>query len=294
MDARYLTAVAECLVFHKIIGQVSDLTQANFKANIRAFQMAHGGLLADGDLGELTAWALQAQRVEEGPQLGSVSVPVDSTAAVESIPMNLRADAAAAAANLFAAVRAKGGIVTSAGGIRPLSATANAHQSARSMHYPGIAFDLAVATGGFKPDSDPFVIERTGATSGPGYWRVWALATDGEERTVTASVHTGSWSNIKVTTKSVTGKFLNFTDMAKAQGFQPIGPRSGYLASTNKAYMSSEWWHFQYEAALIPNFSQLGIEMLRMGGSAYTSNGIASANAALWGERRALFKQRWN
>jgi hypothetical protein len=295
LDARYLTAVGECLVFHKIIGKTSDLTPANFKANIRAFQSAHGGLLADGELGELTAWALQAQRAEAGPQLASVPVPVDSVPGGDaSVPLNLRADAAAAANTLFAAIRAKGGIVTSAGGFRALSVKPNAHQSARSMHYPGLAFDLAVTTGSFNPDKDPFVIERSGTTSGPGYWRVWVRAPGGDERTVKATIHSGAWANIKVTTKTVTGKFLSFTDLAKAHGFQPIGPRSGYLAPTQKAYMSSEWWHFQYEAALIPNFSQLGIEMLRVGGGSYTANGIAAANPPLWEERRAMFKQRWN
>lgn len=179
MDARYLRAVADCLVFHNIIGSPSELTDANFKAKVRAFQTSHGGLFVDGDIGELTAWELQARMVTDGPQLMSVNVPVDSTPSVQSVPMNLRADAAGAAAQLFAAVRAKGGIVTSAGGIRPISTTPNAHQSARSMHYPGLAFDLAVATGGFDPDKDPFVLERTGTTSGPNYWRVWSRATGG-------------------------------------------------------------------------------------------------------------------
>jgi hypothetical protein len=294
MDARYLRAVADCLVFHNIIGTPSELTDANFKAKVRAFQTSHGGLFVDGDIGELTAWELQARMVTDGPQLMSVNVPVDSTPSVQSVPMNLRADAAGAAAQLFASVRAKGGIVTSAGGFRPLSTTPNAHQSARSMHYPGLAFDLAVTTGGFDPDKDPFVLERTGATSGPNYWRVWSRATGGDSQTIKATVHSGSWNNIKVQTKTVTGKFINFSDLARAHGFQSIGPRSGYLAATSKQYMSSEWWHFQYEAALIPNFSQLGIEMIRVGGPTYTAERIRTANANLWDERRAIFRQKWN
>ncbi len=293
MDERYLNAVAQCLVFHKVIGHASELTIANLKAKIRAFQTSHGGLLADGDIGELTAWALQEEMAAAQPQLKAVKVAVDDTPTVTSVPMSLRADAAEAADALFADVRSLGGIVTSAGGFRSLSTVPNAHQSARSMHYPGLAFDLAVSTGGFDPDRDPFVLERTGAT-GAGYWRVWCRAAAGEDIKFTATVHSGSWDNIKVKTAPVSGRFVDFTGLAEAHGFRPIGPRSGYLGATGKRYMSSEWWHFQFEAALVPGFSQLGIEMLRVDGAAYTASGIRSANPDLWDERRAIFRQKWN
>jgi len=294
MEEKFIKAVAECLVFHRIIGDESDLNAANFKSMVRAFQSSYGGLLADGVPGSLTAWALQAEFAEAKPQLKSVGVAVDSTATIRSIPMNLRSDAAAAAQALFTEVRDLGGIVTSAGGFRGLSVRPNAHQSARSMHYPGLAFDLAVSTGGFNVDTDPFVLERTGATSGRDYWRVWCRASGGAARTFEATYHTGGWDNIKPKKKTETGNYVNFSDLARKHGFQSIGPRSGYLSGTNKKYMSSEWWHFQYEAALVPHFSQLGIEMLRVDSANYTSDRIKSINPELWDERRSLFKEAWN
>ena len=98
---------------------------------------------------------------------------------------------------------------------------------------------------------------------------MWARAEGGEERTLQAVQHrtTGSgWSAVEKDIREVTGRFVNFTQIAAEEGFQPIGPRPRYKSRKPMQYMSSEWWHFQHEASLTPEFSQFGIELLRVEG----------------------------
>ncbi|MCP4563128.1 MAG: hypothetical protein GY873_19840 [Bosea sp.] len=293
MNAEYISAIGRCLVFHGIIDSMSELTTQNFKSKITAFQLQHGGLLADGDPGGLTLWALQEPMLKNAANLKSISVKTDKAPGSGGfLKMSLREDAAAAFEKLAADVRAAGAIVTSAGGFRPLEVVANAHQSARSMHYPGLAFDLATdkGSGGFAPDTDAYVLEWLGGAA--RRWTVWARATQGQSMTINATFHKWAPNNaVTVHSKIVSGDFINLTEIAGSHGFKPIGARSGYMQPTDKQYMSAEWWHFQYERALVRDFSLLGIEMLKIAG--FTPNAIQTKNPALWDERRAIFGDKW-
>ena len=251
---------------------------------VRTFQDA-AGLVTDGVLGPLTAWELQKVLLRVPIPLTTVPVnpPNDR---ISETRVTLRDDVAWAYQNLAAEVRAAGGHMTSAGGLRRLTSGANSTRSALSHHYWAGAFDLGLPSGFFDPDRDPFVIERTG----PRTWQVWARAKDAPERTVTATYWKSMRSGIDLT-KEVTAPLLDFTALARKHGFQPIGPRTPFTRSSNRLYGGAEWWHFQYEAALWPGISQIGIEILRMAGVSEES--FRKQNPGLWARSRSVFKEDW-
>lgn len=157
------------------------------------------------------------------------------------------------------------------------------------MHYPGLAFDVAVQSGFFKPDEDPFVVVKNVAED--PYWIVYARAAGGTQQTLQATYGSGGWSDLKIKTKEVKGKFINFTELCRSHGFYPIRPRPLYLQDKNKAYLSSEWWHFQANHLLTPKISQFGIELLRLEG--ITEAKIQNENDAAWDNRLSIFGVNW-
>ncbi len=64
------------------------------------------------------------------------------------------------------------------------------------------------------------------------------------------------------TAPSVTGHFLNLTDLMARHGFKPIPPRPGF--DTGRSRLLTEWWHFQYETGLIPYATTFGSELERV------------------------------
>lgn len=281
----YLDKLGELLAFHGVISGVSQLTQANLKTHVTTFQKKKG-LFADGDPGQNTLWALQKPFYGAKPKLGIEKIVVDPF----SIPhIRLRSDAAALCREIKSAMDDVGARLTSDGGIRSLDDGANAHRSAKSMHYPGLAFDVAIQSGFWKPDTDPFVVVKN--TSDSPYWVVYARAQGGSEMTLQATYGSGGWDKLKVQTKTVKGKFINFTELCRAHGFYPIGPRPLFLQPKDKQYLSSEWWHFQANDLLTPKISQFGIELLRLEG--VTESRIQDENEAAWENRLSIFGSNW-
>lgn len=77
-------------------------------------------------------------------------------------------------------VLAQGGIITSSGAVRSLTATVTSSRSPISFHYVGRALDLMIYSGMVNPDTDPYVITEDGNR----YHRVWARCkTDWEVNT---------------------------------------------------------------------------------------------------------------
>lgn len=285
-EPAYLERFGELLVFHRLINSPGQLTSENFTEAVIAFQ-AKEDILVDGVVGPETLWRLQKAWVIQAEKLLFVRCEADVVPGVDGFEtLDLRADAAERYRALRREVTEGGGVITTAGGKRALTAGANANRSAKSMHYTGLAMDLATTSGFFKPDTDPFVVTRGEDT----YWNVWCRGPGGEDRELEA-IYWQSWNSGKDLKKDVAGTFLDFTDLCRKHGFHPIGPRSSFLRETDRKYLSAEWWHFQANDLLIPELSQLGIEMLMIDG--YAPEHIQAANQGLWGNRKAVYGKDW-
>ena len=179
--------------------------------------------------------------------------------------MTLRSDVAQSYNELYREVHILGGIVTSAGGKRPLASKANPSRSKKSMHYVGRAFDMALPTGMQNPSTDPYLIENAGNRQ----WTVWCKTenTDIPEQTIEAAyVVTRKNSKGKkytiLKTREITARVFNFTEVAKAHGFRRISARRSFFKGG--AYGGAEWWHFQWEDDLEPKKTTFGEELLKV------------------------------
>jgi hypothetical protein len=185
-----------------------------------------------------------------------------------------------------AEVRAAGGVVTSVGGFRGLGAPVTAGRSSTSLHYTGIAIDLATDTGMQDPERDPYLVEPDGRK-----WRLWCRSDSAPEREIGAIVY----RNGRIESHTVTARAFDFTAVAARNGFARIGPRGTFPAD----YLAAEWWHFQYEGALVPWLSQFGIELLslasvRWGGVTTIYDEAHLEAYGLWNYRQRVFHRGTN
>lgn len=286
-NSRYMKRLGELLVFHRIINSPEELKEENFDEKIMEFQEKED-IRIDADPGEDTLWHLQYPWVLQSEKLLFVRCEADQVPGSGGYSsLLLREDAAENYRALRQDVLDHRGVITTAGGKRSLSTGANASRSATSMHYTGLAFDLAIDSGFFSPDNDTFVITR----GEDGYWVVWCRASGGEETELKA-VYWESWNSGVDLEKTIEGKYINFTEICAKHGFYPIRPRSGFTRSYDRKYLSAEWWHFQANDLLIPNLSQFGIELLRI--EDYTPEFIKTSNEHIWSKKNAIFKVDWS
>ena len=117
---------------------------------------------------------------------------------------------------------------------------------------------MALPTGMYKPEKDPYVIEDVGNRR----WNVWMRCDKGEERTIEGTYVTRSGGKTKLKKKEVTGKFVDFTALALKYGFHSIRARKSFFRGGS--YGGAEWWHFQYEKALTSGVSKFGDELLKV------------------------------
>lgn len=180
-----------------------------------------------------------------------MTVPGDPDKGYDST--TLRVDVAEAfSAMRMEAVKA-GAKITSAGGRRRVKKNASPNQSKKSMHYVGRAHDLALPSGMQNPQTDLYVVEPDPAH--PGYWIVWARAEHGTEMAI------DGWVHATQSTKRVTGRFVNLTDLMAKYGFERIKARRSYRKDN---YLASEWWHWQKTDDLITGESRFGDELLKV------------------------------
>ena len=243
---------------------------------VKKFQ-AENGLKADGLAGKGTIGKLNellnarnieiqvgedSQNEEDLPpdeKLSWVKCPADKFPGRAGYTrVTLRSDAAEAYNTLYQEVQDLGGYLTSAGGRRGLASKAGAARSKKSMHYVGLAFDMALPTGMYKPEKAPYVIEDVGNRR----WKVWMRCDKGEEMTVEGTYVTRSGGKTKLNKKEVTDKFVDFTALAKKHGFHSIRARSSFFRGGS--YGGAEWWHFQYERGLTVGESTFGEELLKV------------------------------
>ena len=193
--------------------------------------------------------------------LGWVACPADKVPGFSGYArVTLRSDAAESYKAVRAEVEKLGGVLTSAGGRRGLSAKASPSRSKKSMHYVGLALDLALPTGMQNPKRDPYLIEM----EDDRYWRVWCK-TDNEdvpEVEIKAAYATRSGGKSILRFKTIKCRAFDLTAIFKKHGWERIrGRRSFYRGG---AYGGAEWWHFQYERVLTPNVSKFGEELLKV------------------------------
>lgn len=285
-ETGYFAALKDHLMRAGTIADAATVNRSNFHEHVAAFQRS-ASLSDDGLPGQDTLWALQrdwalsrnlnVRRVDADvwlrPPLTEAEYDPDRHGYRS---FRFREDAATLYEALRADVLAEGAIITSAGSFRDLGATVTAGRSSKSMHYSGLAFDLAPATGMRNPNVDPYIITEDGSR-----WRVWARTDSGTEQTLNAVV----WSSGSTSTRSVTAHVIDFTALAERHGFSRIGPRSTFPAN----YGSAEWWHFQANSLLVPWVSQFGIELLSL--DRYSEAQVQAA-AGIWQNRKAIFKRQ--
>ena len=284
----YYERLGELFQFHDIVDDPQEVTPETVEELTLHFQ-SEANLYVDGIIGPNTLWALQAPFFANKAQLDIVKVLADDAPdGIEALPnFTLREDAAPHFREIAKAMDTKGALLLSSGGVRSLSAQANASRSTKSMHYPGLAIDLCITAGFFNPHQDPYVITANDDQS----WTVWARATGGEDQELEAVYWQGPWTGGRVSTMTLEDKFINITALCAEHGFHPIRPRASFLRPRNKSYLSSEWWHFQAEGLLVPEISQLGPELLRI--KSYDALRIESRNPHLWANHRCIFKKTW-
>jgi hypothetical protein len=285
-DASFMKRMGELLTFHKIISRPADLTEDNFDDMIVEFQ-EKVDIMADGNPRWETLWHLQFPWVESQPKLSFVKCEADKIPGIDGYEhLWLRQDAAERYNGLRKETLSLGGVIPTSGGKRSISEKESAGRSVTSLHYTGLAFDLSCNAGFFNPDTDPFVV----AAAGNGYWEVWLRAKGGQEMKVNV-FYWDNWNSGVDRTKTVQGKFFNFTKLCAKYGFQPIRPRLSFTRAKDRKYIGCEWWHFQANDLLIPNLSQFGIELLRI--DEYSPEMIQKVNDPAWGRKQAIFQIDW-
>jgi hypothetical protein len=285
MDARYYACISEALLFHRIITSADELTDETFEDLIIEFQQK-SGLILDGYAGPETLWAMQYPMVQSQGKMKTERCTTDLNND-ETSAIVLRADAASQFKSLYSAVKSNGGILCCQDS-KCTNELPRCGHSSHSLHYAGLAFDLSYTAGFFRPATDSFVITRT---EQPGeFWTVWCKAPAAPEVTLDAVY----WDNRKSgvdKTLSVTGNYLNFTELCRINGFYPRNPRRPFLRPNGRIYESAEWWHFQANDALVPGFSLFGIELLKIEG--YTEEFLAQNNIQAWEYRKSIFGVDW-
>jgi len=286
LNTIYLKRLGELLVFHRIIKDPYDLTEVNISEKIVEFQ-EKVDIMLDGIPRWETLWQLQFPWAQQEPKMPFVKCDVDFVHGTQGKDhIWLRHDGAERFNALRKEVVNYGGVVTANAGKRSLTEGTSSERSITSMHYVGLAFDLAMDTGFFNPKTDPYVI----TIGGNNYWEVWCRAPKGEERKLNV-VYWDDWNSGIDQTTTVQGKFINLTKICARHGFYPIRPRLSFARKQNRKYTGCEWWHFQADDLLIPNLSQFGIELLRIEG--YTPEHLRSANENLWARKQTIFQLDW-
>jgi len=299
---------------------------------VSAFQTA-SGLLSDGEVGDSTLSAYNFA-LGDGGAAYHIDYNVDVTPDTEIEPSDddgsqlnltkpywpacpadqfngqgnegtvLRSDIAPFYQALYDEVHDLGGIVTSAGGRRLLTAGSNANRSKKSFHYVGRAFDLAPLSGMADPETDPYIIEADPHSD--RHWEVWCRSSLDKDALIKklygGSVAGGkmtieAWQVIEQkdsggntvhipTTKRVQGVFFSFTDVALKHGFNRIRARRSFFTSGNAG--GAEWWHFQNELGLLARITTFGSELRK------TYSLDECREFAYWDEvRNAVFGLDW-
>jgi hypothetical protein len=230
-------------------------------------------LLPDGLVGSATVKELNELLLKQGDkkllfELGDYPDPDETfvklpwvKVSADQVPgsqgysyFRLRKDAASAYNDFRQEVLSLGGVITSAGAKRPLSDSKRSKsRSQKSMHYVGLAFDMALDSAMNNPNKDRYVIEETEDRR----WNVWC-----KTENVNVPIRTVEGYTYHHTRQIVESRMFSITELAKKHGFEPIRARRYFMAGGH--YTGAEWWHFQWEKGLVRGESTFGGELLKL------------------------------
>jgi|GEM_PF-777954 len=272
----YFMELENHLIYHGILSAWDILDRNIFHQAVAEFQ-SRNRLQVDGIPGEQTLWKMQLDYAREVP-FGIRRVPADEVQGYEEgyQHFRLREDVAYYYEGLRNEILSYGGVITSSGSLRDISASLTPGRSTKSLHYTGIAFDLFIHSGMKDPERDPYIITENGRK-----WTVYCRVPDGPVQRLNAVV----WRNGRLTYQPVEARVINFTEIANYYGFFNIGHRGCFPQN----YLCAEWWHFQNEYVLTPFFSQFGIELLRL--ESMDENQLR--RSPLWQNRKKIFRRNW-
>ncbi len=274
-EARFFEGLRDLLALHGVVSADEQLGPDSFGEAVEAFQ-SKKGLSTDGLPGRDTLWAMQRDWAADR-ELGTVRVPADKWGDAYD-RFTLREDVAELYEGLYADIQRRGGQITSAGSFRSLSATVSKGRSKTSIHYAGVALDLAPYSGLARiREGDPYIVERDPAGRG---WRVWCRSGAATE----VQIGPQTWKGKLCDGPETTCGAFDLSEIFRQHGFADIGPRRGY----EKTYSCLEWWHFQCEAVLVPFVSQFGAELLSL--DRYDEAFLKKTPA--WAYHRSVFKSR--
>ncbi|WPU91870.1 hypothetical protein SNE25_21370 [Mucilaginibacter sabulilitoris] len=280
VETQYFARLKELLVFNGIITPTDPVDRTNISDLVKEFQRNKMDIQQpDGIPGEETLWELQKQwTIDRKLKLVSTGIPNDAFQG-STIPFVLRSDVLPFYEKLYHTVHENGGMVTSTGSLRPINATVSAGRSATSMHYTGIALDLDTNSGMTGAASGVYLIEKAGTK----HWNVWnkVVSPMGSSRADEVVYHPATKS---ISVNQQTAQVIDFTDIARQNGFSGIGSRACFP----ETYLCAEWWHFQCEDVLVPFISQFGAELLAV----YDERKLV-AQAPIWNSRKKIFKRDW-
>jgi hypothetical protein len=281
VEAAYFRRLKELLLFHNVIAATDIIDSSNFTEKVKEFQrkVMHD-TNPDGVPGENTLFAMQKGWAStRGITLIKSGVRNDAYNGAP-LPFRLRSDALPFYNKLYDEVHAQGGVVTSAGSFRDLTASVTAGRSTTSMHYTGLAIDLHTGSGMQNTTGNPYLVER----SGTNRWQLWNKVPqpNGQIQNVSAQIYNTTSKTIAPV--AVSERVIDFTKIANNNGFKDIGNRSCFPED----YMCAEWWHFQCEEVLVPYISQFGTELLTI----YSESEL-TAHPNIWQNRKKIFKKEW-
>lgn len=197
---------------------------------------------------------------DPGGRLSWVSCPADKWGNGYDT-FTLRADTAEAYLKVRAEVKARGGVLTSAGGKRALTSGSSPTRSKKSFHYTGRALDLALYSGFQDPAKDAYVVVPAGDRT----FTVWARQVDPEapegasvDQVTLTCCHGGKFAK----RKDWTGRAFDLTAIFRKHGFEGIPARSDF--PFGGSYLGAEWWHFSWRGGMVAGETTFGAELLRV------------------------------
>jgi hypothetical protein len=255
-------------------------------------------LYADGIVGPITMDALEEAYMTHSieltsPGLGSVEGDVEGRLQFVRCEADqygegyghfwLRSDAAEQYNKVKEAVKNLGGLLTSSGAKRSLRASVGANRSAVSFHYLGLALDLHLWSGMEDPENDPYVICLKDLDD--RRFEVFVRCKKDKVETVRLTNIVRYTDPESKDTPHVEGPFKSLTALFEAHGFHPIRARRRFFEDGRA--LAAEWWHFQYERALVPKISTFGGELLKV----YSREQVMETPP--WRYRNHIFKINW-
>ena len=278
---------------------VDGIFGENTESAVIDFQKSEG-LLRDGIVGPNTMATLERAWTARSLELNSpgvdaadampdrfvfVRVPADKFRNEGYDRLSLRNDIAEQYQQVYDTVHAQGGLLTSSGGIRGLTATVNASRSATSMHYLGRALDLYIYSGMVDPATDACVIVREAARTYRVYGRCNLKNNDQATLPPEKTLENVITYQSRIEGQTVRGHFLDLTRLFQDHGFSPIKARRQF--EEGSSMMGAEWWHFQSEEGLIEGVTTFGSELLKV----YSRRTLADTPP--WQSRDRVFGINW-